>query len=101
MIGSKMMNPALKAYRAELDANYCRVDQLRRTYTEIAEKDFSAAFISKALNGIDAACAAVRAAFGERDLAPLRTRAETEAAERPGIRVSARAHHLPPPKENA
>jgi hypothetical protein len=82
------MNPALKAYREAVTANYCRTDQLRRTYPEISDGDFSAAYMSRALDGIDAACAAVVAAFGERELAPLRSRAEIEATEGQAIRVS-------------
>ena len=81
------MNDALEKHRQVLDANHCRVDQLRRTYADVPDADFYPAFMSRALEGIEASTAAVVQAFGGRELASMRTKQEIEAEDGPAIRV--------------
>jgi hypothetical protein len=81
------MNDVLAKHRQVLDVNYCRVDQLRRTYAEVPDADFYGAFMSRAPEGLEASIAAVVQAFGSREFAPMRTRTEIESEEGPAIRV--------------
>jgi hypothetical protein len=83
------MSDDLRAHRAALHENHSRMDQLRRTYAEIADREFYSVFMAKAVEGFDAAVHHVRETFGPREReAVKRTHEEIEAAEGPSIKVS-------------
>ncbi len=71
------------------DQNHLRVDQLRRSYHDVSDRDFYAAFIRGAIDGFDAAAAEVQQAFGPREEVPVRTAVEIEAEDGPNMRVGA------------
>lgn len=70
-------------------ANHARLDQLRRTYADVSDKDFYAAWMAKAIDGFDTAVAHVQATFGPREHeADLRSHEQIEAEDGPSLVVS-------------
>ncbi len=80
-MGPKMKR-GLREHLERLRRNAVRVDQLRRTYADVSDGSFYAAYMAGAPDGFEAAEASVRRILGPREReAPARTLAAIEAEE--------------------